>query len=94
MRTRRPPSPSSRLAKTVAFIKSLDTKRVDAAVDRQITFPLGPTNKGQMTGGDYLSHFVLPNVYFHLTAAYAILRHCGLEIGKQDFLGAIPMKVT
>jgi uncharacterized protein len=84
----------ARLAKTVAFIKSLDTKRVDAAVDRQITFPLGPTNKGQMTGGDYLSHFVLPNVYFHLTAAYAILRHCGLEIGKQDFLGAIPMKVT
>jgi uncharacterized protein len=84
----------ARLAKTVAFIKTLDTKAIDGAGDRQITFPLGPTNKGHMKGDDYLNHFVLPNVYFHLTAAYAILRHCGLEIGKQDFLGAIPMKMT
>ena len=72
----------------------LDRKSIDAAADRQITFPLGPTNKGQMRGDDYLNHFVLPNVYFHLTAAYAILRHCGVEIGKEDFLGAIPMKMT
>jgi hypothetical protein len=84
----------ARLAKTVAFVKSLDPKQVDAAGGRQITFPLGPTNKGQMQGDDYLNHFVLPNVYFHLAAAYAILRHCGVEIGKQDFLGAIPLKVT
>jgi hypothetical protein len=84
----------ARLAKTVAFIKSLDTSKIDAAADREITFPLGPNNKGQMKGDDYLNHFVLPNVYFHQTAAYAILRHCGVEIGKQDFLGAIPMKMT
>ena len=45
-----------------------------------------------MKGSDYLTHFVLPNFYFHLTAAYAILRHCGVEIGKRDFLGAIPIK--
>jgi hypothetical protein len=84
----------SRLSRAVTFIKSLDPKAIDAATDRQITFPLGPNNKGEMRGDDYLNHFVLPNVYFHLTAAYAILRHCGIEIGKQDFLGAIPMKVT
>jgi hypothetical protein len=84
----------ARLAKTVAFIKTLDAKQIDAAYDRQVTFPLGPNNKGEMKGGDYLNHFVLPNVYFHLTAAYAILRHCGVEIGKQDFLGAIPLKMT
>jgi hypothetical protein len=84
----------ARLAKTVAYIKTLDAKTIDAAFDRQITFPLGPNNKGEMKGGDYLNHFVLPNVYFHLTAAYAILRHCGVEIGKQDFLGAIPLKMT
>jgi len=84
----------ARLAKAVAFIRMLDRKSIDAAADRQITFPLGPTNKGQMRGDDYLNHFVLPNVYFHLTAAYAILRHCGVEIGKEDFLGAIPMKMT
>jgi uncharacterized protein len=84
----------ARLDKTVAFIKTLDSKQIDAAADRQITSPLGPTNKGQMKGDDYLNHFVLPNVYFHLTAAYAILRHCGVEIGKQDFLGAIPLKMV
>jgi uncharacterized protein len=84
----------ARVAKTVAFLKTLDVKKIDAAGDREITFPLGPTNKGRMKGDDYLNHFVLPNVYFHMTAAYAILRHCGVEIGKTDFLGAIPMKMT
>jgi hypothetical protein len=84
----------ARLAKTVSFLKTLDPKKIDAATDREITFPLGPTNKGHMKGDDYLNHFVLPNVYFHLTAAYAILRHCGVELGKQDFLGGIPLKMT
>jgi hypothetical protein len=84
----------ARLAKTVAYLKTLDSKQIDGAADRQITFPLGPTNKGHMKGDDYLNHFVLPNVYFHLTAAYAILRHLGVAIGKEDFLGAIPMKMT
>ena len=82
----------ARLAKTVAFFKTLDAKQIDGAADRQISFPLGPTNKGEMKGDEYLNHFVLPNVYFHLTAAYAILRHSGVEIGKRDFLGAIPMR--
>ena len=84
----------ARLAKTVAYLKTLDPKKIDASADREITFPLGPNNKGHMKGDDYLNHFVLPNVYFHLTAAYAILRHAGVEIGKQDFLGAIPIKMT
>jgi hypothetical protein len=81
----------TRLAKTVAFLKTLDAKAIDASADREITFPLGPS-KGQMQGGDYLNHFVLPNFYFHLTAAYAIVRQCGAEVGKRDFLGAIPIK--
>jgi hypothetical protein len=80
-----------RIAKTVAFLKTLDTKAIDASSDREITFPLGP-NKGQMKGGDYLNHFVLPNFYFHLTAAYACVRACGVDVGKRDFLGAIPLK--
>ena len=83
-----------RIARTVAFMKTLDPKAIDAAVDKEITFPLGGENKGQMKGSDYLNHFALPNFYFHLTAAYAILRHCGVDIGKRDFLGAIPMKLT
>jgi hypothetical protein len=80
-----------RLAKTLAFLKTLDAKAIDASAERTITFPLGK-QQGQMNGADYLNHFVLPNFYFHLTAAYAILRHCGVEIGKRDFLGAIPIK--
>ena len=42
-----------------------------------------------MKGADYLNHFVLPNFYFHLTTAYALLRHNGVELGKMDFLGAL-----
>jgi len=84
----------ARIAKTLAFVKTVDAKAIDAAGGREVTFPLGPTNKGHMKADDYLTHFVLPNFYFHLTAAYAILRHCGVEIGKRDFLGAIPLKMT
>ncbi len=84
----------ARVAKTIAFVKSLDAGKIDAAAEREITFPLGPTKKGHMKGGDYLNHFVLPNFYFHLTASYAVLRHSGVEIGKMDFLGAIPLRMT
>jgi hypothetical protein len=82
-----------RLEKTVAFLKAVDAKKIDASADREITFPLGPDNKGHMKGSDYLNHFVLPNFYFH-TTAYAILRNCGVELGKRDFMGAIPMKMS
>jgi hypothetical protein len=83
----------ARVAKTVAYVKGLDAAKINAAMDGDITFPLGP-NKGQMKGADYLTHFVLPNFYFHLTAAYAVLRHAGVEVGKRDFLGAIPLKMV
>jgi hypothetical protein len=45
-----------------------------------------------MRGGDYLDHYALPNLYFHVTTAYAILRHNGVELGKRDFLGQLPFK--
>jgi hypothetical protein len=83
-----------RIAKTLAYIKTLDTKAIDGSGGREITFPLGPEKKGHMKGEDYLTHFMLPNFYFHCTAAYAILRHMGVDVGKQDFLGAIPIKIT
>jgi uncharacterized protein len=83
----------ARIAKTVAFVKTLDAKKIDESTNREITLPLGP-NKGYMKGADYLNHFVVPNFHFHVTTAYNILRHCGVEIGKRDFLGAIPMRMT
>jgi hypothetical protein len=84
----------ARIAKTVAYLNSVDRKQIDASADRQLTFPLGPKNKGEMKGDDYLNHFLLPNFYFHVTTAYAILRHCGLELGKADYLGGIPMTMS
>lgn len=81
-----------RVAKTVAFLKTLDRAAIDASAEREITFPLGGQTKGQMVGADYLNHFVLPNFYFHLTAAYAVARSAGVEVGKRDFLGAMPIK--
>ena len=54
--------------------------------------PARATNKGHIKGADFLNHLVLPNFYFHVTAAYAILRHCGVDLGKRDFLGAIPIR--
>ena len=81
-----------RIARTLAFVKGLDAKAIDASAEREITFPLGGQNKGQMKGADYLNHFVLPNFYFHCTAAYAVARNFGADIGKRDFLGGIPLK--
>jgi len=86
------PQLKERIAKTIAFLKTLDTKAIDASADRDITFPLGP-KKAQMRGDDYLNHFVLPNFYFHATSGYAILRHAGADLGKRDFLGAVPLKL-
>ena len=60
--------------------------------DREIT--LGPNNKRHMKGAEYLNHFVLPNFYFHLTAAYAVIRHFGADIRKRDFLGSIPIQLS
>jgi uncharacterized protein len=75
----------TRIADTIGFVKAIDPTKMDGMAERQITFPVG---QGQMTmtAGDYLSHFSLPNFYFHVAAAYNILRHNGLPIGKDDFM--------
>jgi hypothetical protein len=79
----------ARLEKTVAAIAGLDAAALEAGAAREIVFPVGP-NKIKMRGDNYLLHFALPNYYFHLTTAYDILRYSGVEIGKRDFLGAVP----
>ena len=84
----------ARIARTIAFIRSLDAGKIDASADREITLPLGGSKTGQMKGADYLNYFALPNFHFHLTTAYDILRHCGVEIGKFDFLGKMPIRIT
>jgi hypothetical protein len=78
----------ARIKKTLDFIGGVNSRDVEAGETREIIFPLGP-NKMKMKGPDYIFHFALPNFYFHLTTAYGILRHNGVEIGKRDFLGAV-----
>ena len=79
----------TRIRKTLDFIASLDRKAIEAGADREIVFPVGP-NKMKMQGADYLLHFATPDYYFHLTTAYDLLRFAGVEIGKRDFMGAVP----
>ena len=78
----------ARIKKTLDYIGSIASEDVEGGKDREIVFPLGP-NKMRMKGSDYIFHFALPNFYFHLTTAYGILRHNGVDIGKRDFLGAV-----
>jgi len=77
-----------RLARVTEFIKSISPAQIDGSEEREITLPIGGQSMAFM-GQAYLLHFALPNFYFHLTTAYAILRHNGIVIGKRDFIGAI-----
>jgi hypothetical protein len=78
----------ARIKKTLDYVRTVNSKDIEAGETREIVFPIGP-NKMKMKGADYIFHFALPNFYFHLTTAYAILRHNGVEIGKRDYLGAV-----
>ncbi|MFY0571644.1 DUF1993 domain-containing protein [Archangium lansingense] len=81
------PELQARLAKTITFLQSLTPAQIDSSEERNIVLKMGG-REAQFTGQAYLLTFVLPNFYFHVTTAYAILRHNGLEIGKADYLGA------
>ena len=78
-----------RLARTVAFLKSIRPAQVEGSERREITLQM---RMGAVTfpGQYYLLSWVLPNVLFHITTAYNILRHNGVELGKWDFLGKAP----
>jgi uncharacterized protein len=77
-----------RVRKTLDFVQSVPASKIEGTEDKDVTIPrrAGPvTLKGEI----YLKHFVLPNFYFHMTTTYALLRHNGVELGKNDFLGAL-----
>ena len=75
-----------RCRKTVAYLQSIKPEQMDGGEDRTVTWKSRSAEKS-MQGLPYLLHHVIPNVYFHVTTAYDILRHNGVELGKQDFLG-------
>lgn len=76
----------ARIAKTIDFMKGLSAAQVDGSEGRDIQLKVGGRDL-KFQGLSYLTNFVIPNVYFHVTTTYAILRHNGLDIGKGDFLG-------
>jgi hypothetical protein len=76
----------ARVAKTRAFVESVGESAFAGAEDRDISFPAGPRTF-EFKGLPYLVGYALPNLNFHMSMAYAILRHNGVDLGKQDYIG-------
>lgn len=74
-----------RLARTIEFVQSVTPEQFAGSEDRQIVLKF-PNLTLEFSGREYLLHFVLPNFLFHVTTAYAILRHNGVQLGKMDYL--------
>jgi hypothetical protein len=80
----------SRIAAVVTYLETFKPEDFAGAEDRKIALPW---MEGKwMRGDEYVVQFALPNFYFHTVTAYAILRHNGVELGKRDFLGGVPMR--
>ena len=77
----------ARIAKTLDFLDTIKPDQVNGSEDREVVVFKGAPFEMQLLGQNYLIHFGLPNFLFHVTTAYDILRHNGVEIGKADFIG-------
>jgi hypothetical protein len=75
-----------RLQKTIDFVKSVDATGFSGSETREVVLKF-PQRTMEFTGLSYLTGFAIPNLFFHVTTAYAILRHSGVPIGKSDYLG-------
>jgi uncharacterized protein len=83
------PELKTRIKKTIDFIQTMKPAQIDGSEDRPVEIKMAGkpvTFKGQ----PYLVNFAMPNFFFHLSMAYAILRHNGIDLGKRDFMGAVP----
>jgi hypothetical protein len=76
----------ARIQKTLDYLESVPAKAIDGTEDKEITFPVGREKTLTMKAQAYLTTWVLPNFFFHVTTAYAILRHNGVDLGKSDYL--------
>jgi len=80
----------ARITAVQGFLETFKPEDFAGAAERKIT--LSWMQGKWMTGAEYLTQFALPNFYFHVTTAYSILRHNGVELGKADFIGGVPMR--
>ncbi len=76
----------ARIAKTLDYLATVPAAKLDGSEDKDITFPVGRDASKTMQGEAYLKHWMLPNFFFHVTTAYAILRHNGVDLGKGEYL--------
>ena len=81
----------ARIDATIALLEEVKPEDVDGKEDTQVTMPRWFPGKF-ITGFDFATQYALPNFFFHVTTAYSILRHSGVNLGKADFLGAISFK--
>jgi hypothetical protein len=84
------PELQTRIAATVAFLDTLTPAHFEGAATREIILPF-PSGALRFAGQAYLQQFALPNLYFHASMTYAILRHNGVKLGKRDFIGALTL---
>jgi hypothetical protein len=77
-----------RIRKTVAFVESVAEAQYADAAEQRVSLSFAPAGK-VLVGPNYLLQMTIPNVYFHVAMAYAVLRHHGVNVGKMDFLGPI-----
>jgi hypothetical protein len=78
----------ARIDKTIDYLKGFKPEQFDGSEDRSITIKT-PRNEFTFPGLVYLRHWAIPNFFFHMTTAYNLLRECGVEIGKADYLGKV-----
>lgn len=79
-----------RIESVIGYLKTFKPEDFNGAEDRKISQPRWEGK--YLTGFEYVNHHALPNIYFHITTAYSILRHNGVDIGKKDYLGELPFK--
>ena len=79
----------ARVQKTLGYLNSVPAGKLDGTESREITFPAGRDTTRTMPAEGYLKHVMLPNIFFHVTMAYAILRHNGVDVGKKDYLAGV-----
>lgn len=80
------PELKARVQKTLDFLATVPAAKMDGTEDKDITFPVGRDTTRTMKAQAYLGTWVLPNFFFHVTTAYDILRHNGVDLGKTDYL--------
>lgn len=80
------PELKERIRKTLDYLETVPAAKMDGSEDKEITFPVGRDKTRTMTAQAYLTTWVVPNFFFHVTTAYAILRHNGVDLGKPDYL--------